>query len=149
MRVNTLVALALSAAVLAGCQTSGRDTGSIVGGIAGGVLGNQVGSGDGRTAAVIIGTLAGAYLGGYIGQQMDENDRYRTQRTLETMPVNQTSSWHNPDSGNSYDVTPTRTYSTATGPCREYTTEAIIDGARQTVYGNACRQPNGTWQASN
>ncbi|MES9855204.1 MAG: RT0821/Lpp0805 family surface protein [Sedimenticola sp.] len=148
MRTKVVLALALSATLLGGCQTSGRGTGTVVGGLAGGILGNQVGSGAGRTAAIIAGTLAGAYIGGNIGQEMDDNDRYRTQRSLETTPVNQTSAWQNPDSGNSYEVTPTRTYASSTGPCREYTTEAVIEGKRETVYGTACRQPDGSWQAA-
>lgn len=149
MRTKAILAFTLSAVLMAGCQSSGRGTGTVVGGIAGGVIGNQMGSGSGRTAAVIIGTLAGAYLGGHLGQQMDENDRYRTQRTLETTPVHQTSAWQNPDSGNSYEVTPTRTFDSSNGPCREYTTEAVIDGRQETVYGTACRQPDGSWQAAN
>ncbi|MCW8903341.1 RT0821/Lpp0805 family surface protein [Sedimenticola sp.] len=145
-----LIPLLILLFLLTGCENlSKRDTGTVLGGIAGGILGNQVGGGSGRTAAIIVGTLAGAYIGGSIGQQMDDNDRYRSQQALESNPVNRTSSWRNPDSGNSYQVTPTRTYETASGPCREYTTEAVIDGRTETVYGTACRQSDGTWQAAN
>ena len=150
MRTQILRSIMLSTLLLAGCESATKqDTGAVMGGILGGILGNQIGKGDGRTAAIIVGTIAGAYLGGHIGKEMYENDRYRTQRTLESTPVNQTSSWRNPDSGTSYEVTPTRTYQTSSGPCREYTTDAIIDGRRETVYGTACRQPDGSWQASN
>ncbi|PLX61224.1 RT0821/Lpp0805 family surface protein [Sedimenticola selenatireducens] len=145
-----LIPLLILLFLLTGCENlSKRDTGTVLGGIAGGILGNQVGGGSGRTAAIIVGTLAGAYIGGSIGQQMDDNDRYRSQQALESNPINRTSSWRNPDSGNSYQVTPTRTYETTSGPCREYTTEAVIDGRTETVYGTACRQPDGTWQAAN
>ncbi|WP_435684894.1 RT0821/Lpp0805 family surface protein [Sedimenticola selenatireducens] len=145
-----LIPLLILLFLLTGCENlSKRDTGTVLGGIAGGILGNQVGGGSGRTAAIIVGTLAGAYIGGSIGQQMDDNDRYRSQQALESNPINRTSSWRNPDSGNSYQVTPTRTYETASGPCREYTTEAVIDGRTETVYGTACRQPDGTWQTAN
>ncbi|WP_260291347.1 RT0821/Lpp0805 family surface protein [Sedimenticola hydrogenitrophicus] len=144
------ITLLISLFLLAGCTTpTKQQTGTVLGGVAGGVLGNQVGKGSGRTAAVIIGTLAGAFIGGSIGQQMDENDHYRSQQALESNRVNQTASWQNPDSGHSYEVTPTRTFQTASGPCREYTTEAVIDGRRETVYGTACRQPDGSWQATN
>ena len=149
MRLKILVSLLLAAFLMTGCQATKRDTGAILGGIAGGVLGNQIGKGKGRTVAIIAGTLAGAYLGGRIGQQMDENDQYRSQQVLEENRTNQTSSWRNPDTGNSYDVTPTRTYQASNGPCREYTTEAVINGREETVYGTACRQPDGTWQAVN
>ncbi len=149
MIYRIIVVSVLTLALATGCQTTKRDTGTVIGGIMGGVLGNQVGKGDGRTAAIIVGTLVGAYIGGNIGQSMDENDRYRANEALETTPTNRTSSWRNPDSGNYYEVTPTRTYESASGPCREYATEAVIDGRRETVYGTACRQSDGTWQASN
>lgn len=150
MNKRAVIVIALSAVLAAGCvNPTKRDTGTVIGGIAGGVLGNQIGGGKGRTAAVILGTLVGAYIGGNIGQAMDDNDRYRAQETLERTPTNKTTSWRNPDTGNSYQVTPTRTYESSNGPCREYTTEAVIDGRRETVYGTACRQPDGTWQASN
>jgi surface antigen len=45
--------------------------------------------------------------------------------------------WVNPDTGHQYSVMPTRTYDTATGPCREYTVDAIIGGQRETIYGSA------------
>lgn len=150
MHMRSLISILLITFLLAGCQTpTKRDTGAALGGIAGGLLGNQVGKGKGRTAAIIIGTIAGAYIGGSIGQSMDENDQYRSQQALENNQVNQTSSWRNPDTGNNYDVTPTRTYQASTGPCREYTTEAIINDQTETVYGNACRQLDGSWQATN
>jgi len=30
--------------------------------------------------------------------------------------------------------------------CHEYTGHAVIEGQRQTIYGHACRQPDGTWR---
>lgn len=154
--MKRVVALSLAAILtigsLAGCQTppTQEQTGQAVGGILGGVLGSQVGKGKGRTAAIIAGTLAGAYIGGAIGKNMDESDRMKTTQTLEYNRSNQPTTWTNPDTRSTYTVTPTRTYNTSSGqPCREYATEAIIDGKRETVYGTACRQPDGSWQAAN
>jgi surface antigen len=137
--------------LLAGCSSSNpkRDTGVVTGAIVGGLLGNQIGHGRGRTAATIIGAMAGAYIGGSIGASMDEQDRWRANQALETYPDHRASAWQNPNTGNSYTVTPTSTYDTSSGPCREYTTEAYIGGQRETIYGRACRQPDGTWQAAN
>jgi surface antigen len=42
-------------------------------------------------------------------------------------------------------MVPTNTYDSATGPCREYTIDAVIGGKREKVYGTACRQPDGSW----
>jgi len=150
MKIRIPLITLISLTLLMGCeQATKRETGAVVGGIAGGIIGNQIGGGSGRTIAIITGTLLGAYAGSIIGEQMDENDRYRTQKALEASPTNRHTSWKNPDSGNEYTVTPTRTYSTSNGPCREYTTEATIDGKQEIVYGTACRQPDGTWQSAN
>jgi len=141
----------LAAAMLgAGCQSpTKQQTGAVIGGIAGGILGNQIGSGSGRTAAVIGGTLIGTMVGGSIGADMDRNDRYWAQQTLEYTPTRQSSTWVNPDKGTQYRMTPTHTYETAGGPCREYETEAVIGGRRELVYGQACRQADGSWQVVN
>jgi len=151
MKSKIVTIVLISITLLAGCQqVTKRDTGTVVGGVAGGILGNQIGSGSGRTVAIIAGTLVGAFIGSSIGQQMDDNDHYRAQRALETSRTNQSTSWRNPDSGYDYTVTPTRTYETPTsGPCRDYSTEAVIGGEREIIYGTACRQSDGTWRATN
>lgn len=118
----------------------------VIGGIVGGVLGSQVGRGHGRTAATIVGTLVGAAVGGAIGRSMAETDRIKTAHSLETVRTGVPSSWRNPDTGNQYTVTPTRTFDSAQGPCREYMVDAIIGGKREQVYGTACRQPDGSWR---
>jgi len=138
-----------SSILLAGCNPTKQDVGTLVGAGTGAFVGSQIGSGTGQLAAVAIGTLLGGYVGGSIGQNMDELDRYRTQQALETVPTGQSVSWRNPDSRVGYEVTPTRTYESASGPCRDYTTEAVIDGRPEVVHGTACRQSDGTWYAMN
>jgi surface antigen len=135
---------------LSGCAThrgQNEQAGMIIGGVLGGVLGNQVGGGDGRTAAIILGTMAGAVIGGAVGHSMDDTDRMKTNQTLETVRTGIGSQWVNPDTGNSYTVTPTRTMEAASGgPCREYTIDAKIGGDKEKVYGTACRKSDGSWQ---
>jgi surface antigen len=147
--LSTLLAASVAVSGCASYQGQQEQTGMVIGGILGGVLGNQVGGGHGRTAAIIAGTLAGAAIGGAIGHNMDENDRRRTAQTLETVRTGVPSRWRNPDTGNDYTVVPTRTYESAEGPCREYTIDAVIGGRNETVYGTACRQPDGSWQVRN
>ena len=120
----------------------------VIGGALGGLLGAQVGDQEdqARTVAIIVGTLAGAAIGGAIGRSMYETDRLKTAQTLESVRTGVSSTWRNPDTGNQYAVTPTRTYETASGPCRDYTMEAEIDGQLEQVQGTACRQPDGTWK---
>lgn len=149
MRVKYLaIALLAGIIALAGCANQGtqEQTGMIVGGALGGLLGSQVGRGHGRIAATIIGTLAGAAIGGSIGRSMDDTDRLKTAATLEDVRTGVPSTWRNPDTGYEYTVTPTKTYESASGPCREYTVDAVIGGKKEKVYGTACRQPDGSWQ---
>jgi surface antigen len=137
-----------AAIVLAACsaEPTQQETGMVVGGVLGGILGSQVGHGSGRTTATIIGAVAGAAIGGTIGRTMDDNDRARTAQALEMQRTGEPSSWHNPDTGNRYTVKPTRTYGSDSGPCREYTVDAVVGGRPETVYGTACRQPDGSWR---
>lgn len=152
--MNKLAVSFISAALavsIVGCQTppNKEQTGTVVGGVLGGVLGSQVGEGKGTTAAIIVGTLIGAAIGSSVGRSMDEVDRMKAAQTLEHNRTGQPTSWHNPDSGVDYTVTPTRTYETSTGPCREYTMDAEIGGKTEQVYGTACRQQDGSWKVSN
>lgn len=147
MKKLLTVVLVSSLVILGGCnkQQIGTGTGAALGGL----LGSTIGGGKGKLIATAAGTLAGAMVGGSIGASMDELDLMRTNRTLESTRTGSTSSWQNPDSGAQYAVTPTQTYETASGPCREYRTNATIDGRRETVYGTACRQNDGRWQTVN
>ncbi|MHB8474606.1 MAG: RT0821/Lpp0805 family surface protein [Gammaproteobacteria bacterium] len=80
---------------------------------------------------------------------MDETGALRSQNAFEYNRTNQPATWQNPDSGNQYTVTPTRTYTQQSGQvCREYTTKAVINGQQQVVVGTACRQLDGSWHAS-
>lgn len=122
-----------------------QDQGIIIGAIAGGILGHQVGGGSGQVLATIIGTMAGAAVGGSIGRTMDEADRLNTTVALENVRTGVSSAWVNPDTGYEYVVTPTNTYESGTGPCREYTLDAKIGGETEQIYGTACRQADGSW----
>lgn len=140
--------IALLAAGLVACETqpTNQQVGAVTGGVLGGLLGAQVGQGSGRTAATILGALGGAFLGSRVGQSMDQKDRKNTAQALETAPTGSPTSWRNPDTGATYTVTPTRTYASASEPCRDFTTKALINGREEVVHGTACRQPDGTWK---
>lgn len=140
-----LAALVIS---ISGCETTSHaQEGEIIGGIIGGIAGAQVGEGRGRTAAIIVGTIAGSMIGRHIGETMDSADRAQTANTLTYNRTGESTSWVNPDNGNIYEVTPTRTYESASGPCREFTIDATIGGsADEEVYGTACLQQDGSWK---
>jgi len=132
---------------LTGGRCNREKLGAVLGGVIGGVAGSRVGDGRGKTVATITGTVIGILVGQSIGRYMDETDQYCTGQTLEYAPDNASVNWRDPDSGSAYQVTPVRTYQIAEDRyCREYLTNAMIDGRRQQIYGTACRQPDGSWQ---
>jgi len=101
--------------------------------------------------AVAIGTLAGALMGKEIGRSLGRADQLAMQQNaqyaLEYTPTQTTTTWRNPDSGNSGTITPVETYQTPQGSyCREYVQTVYIGGQKQQAYGTACRQPDGSWK---
>lgn len=136
---------------LAGCATqpTQEQTGMVIGGALGGALGSQTGGGQGRTAATIVGSLLGAFIGGSVGRSMDNTDRLKVAHSLETVRTGVPSQWHNPDTGNDYIVTPTRTYESAGTPCREFTVNGNVGGKKEKIVGTACRQADGSWRTVN
>lgn len=150
--MKTKISIVFSIAILlllTGCNPTKQDIGTLVGAGSGAFIGSQIGGGTGQLAAVAIGALLGGYIGGSIGQDMDELDQYKTQQALETSPTGSSVAWNNPDTDIDYSVTPTRTYETASGPCRDYTTEAVIEGRAEIIHGTACRGDDGSWHATN
>lgn len=128
-------------------NTCDRETlGAYIGGAVGGLAGSQIGKGDGQVAAAVAGTIIGVIVGREIGRSMDELDQNCTGQVLERAETQQTVTWRNPDTGANYSVTPTNTYESGGRYCREYVTEAIINGRRERVTGKACREPDGTWR---
>ena len=129
--------------------------GAAVGAVVGGIAGAQVGDGTGQLVAGGAGVLLGALVGSEIGQSLDKADQvYAAQaynESIDTTPTGTTTSWANPDSGNSGTYTPIQTYQTDSGQyCREFQQTITVGGQTEDAYGTACRQPDGTWQiASN
>jgi surface antigen len=121
--------------------------GGLIGAALGALTGSHIGKGSGRTAAIVGGAVIGAIVGGNIGQGMDRTDAVYASRALETAPSGNPVTWTNPDSGNRYTVTPTRTYRNAGGQyCREFTTWGWIGGYEQQLHGTACRMADGSWK---
>ncbi len=152
--LKRLACAALMATTLAACSANSGPKatgGTFIGAALGGLAGAQFGHGSGRLAAVAIGTLIGAVAGHEVGQSLDDADRgYAVQTAnhgLESGVSGATSTWRNPDSGNSGTFTPTSTYRQNDGSyCREYQQTVTVGGRTETAYGTACRQPDGSWR---
>ena len=152
-----LTLVVLLSACAANVQTSSsqqgpkESVGALSGMVIGGALANDM-AGDSKNKGVA--TILGAFFGGVIGQnigaQLDERDRllageaYST--ALEYNPTDKAAEWRNPDSGNYGRVIPVATYRQNGRYCREFTQEIFIGGEKQTGYGRACRQPDGSWE---
>ena len=137
--------------LITGCsEINNEGVGTLTGGVVGGLLGSQFGGGAGKVAAAAGGALIGAYLGGRIGNTMDRLDQMKMQNALETASTGNKANWHNPDSGNTYTMIPTKTYYPQQNrPCRDYQLHAVIDGKNENITGRACRQANGSWKVAN
>ncbi|MCP5366832.1 MAG: glycine zipper 2TM domain-containing protein [Hyphomicrobiales bacterium] len=135
--------------VYAPVYANGTAVGGLLGAVLGAAVGSQFGKGSGRAAAIIGGSVLGAVIGGNIGRSMDSQDQYQANSALETARTGQAVAWRNPDNGNEFTVTPTRTYESSGTYCREYTTWGYIGGYEEKLYGTACRQPDGSWQRVN
>jgi len=133
-------------------ETSGGEIlGTLAGAAIGGLVGSQFGSGTGNKVAIGAGVLAGGFLGNKVAKSMSCQDQAyhydTTQNALENQQTGQSSTWTNPDTGHSGEVTPTKTYTAADGtPCREFSQTIYVDGKYEEVEGTACRQADGTWK---
>lgn len=123
--------------------------GAVLGGVAGGVIGHELGKGDNRRVATVAGAVVGVLVGSQIGRSMDEHDRYCTGQVLEQTPDRQVVAWHNPETRSEYRVTPVASYEREGRHCREYVTDATIDGRYQQLHGKACRTADGSWHVVN
>ena len=155
MIFKPMTSMVLAVTLLAACadmeDNPKQTAGTLIGAGLGGLLGSQIGSGKGQMVAVGLGVLGGAWLGSETGKSLDKADKTEAgknaQNTLEYNPSGQSSTWSNPDSGNSGTFTPTKTYQTASGEnCREFETTINVDGSNESATGRACRQPDGTWK---
>ena len=149
--------LILSIFVITSCATTmgpKESGGTLIGAGTGALIGAQFGQGDGKLLAVAVGTLAGALVGREVGVSLDKADQLAMERnaqhSLEYAKTNTTSTWRNPDTGNSGSITPIETYRNPAGEyCREYSQTVIVAGKEQQAYGTACRQPDGSWEIIN
>lgn len=104
-------------------------------------------SGPGREqAGTLVGPFGSRALGSVAAQALDGSDRRRVARTLEPASNNQPSTWRNRDTGDSFVVTPGRTFEQGGTPCRDFTVEAVVGGRNDRVDGSACRQGDGNWR---
>ncbi len=151
-RFSIALTTAVAALGLTACETppSKEAVGGITGAVVGGVIGHQIGEGRGKDAATLAGMIIGAVIGSNVGRHLDEHDERRAQVVLERNRTGEAAHWVNPDTGADVTMVPTRTYQSRYGQyCREYQTTVIVGGRKESAYGTACRQPDGSWKIVN
>lgn len=150
--------LGLSACAEQSLSTMSREDKIAWGTISGAAIGGAAGySLIGGSNALLIGGGLGALAGGAAGYHLTERlTRYdreaihtATYRSLTEDPVGGRTAWENPQSGNSGEISPTRTYMANDGRlCREFSSVALIDGERLESMRTACRTARGDWIVS-
>ena len=152
MRSTKILVAAVLALSLTACEGTGpkEGFGTLLGGIGGAVAGSQFGSGRGQLVGVAAGTLLGAFLGREVGKSLDRADiAYAEQANTRAQsgPIGQQIAWSNPQTGNSGTVVPVREGTDRSGAyCREFQQTVVIGGKSEQAYGQACRQPDGSWK---
>jgi len=149
------LAVSLAAVMLTGCagEIGKEEIGGLVGAGLGGLAGSFIGDGGGQLVAVAVGTMVGAIMGSEVGKSLDRADRLAmaqaTHEALEYGKSGSTTTWANPDTGNSGKVIPQPAVRQADGTlCREYWETVTIGGEKQQAFGTACRQADGSWRIS-
>jgi surface antigen len=152
MMSKRMIAALIALPLLGACQSSSptrEHVGMTSGAVLGSVAGPQVAYRAADTGGMVSAKAVGAFLASPAGAYMDRNDQLKTAQALETAKDREVTTWRNRDTGQRYSVTPTRTYNSPSGPCREFTTIAQLDdGRHRIVHGSACRQADGTWKAA-
>jgi surface antigen len=124
----------------AGCAHE-SETGAAVGAGAGGILGAAAGG----VGWGLFGAAVGGLLGYGVGSQVEaENER----RMTEAIAAGQPKTW-TADQGHVYTVEPQQVFYDGGRPCRRYRLLAHVEGQPHEVYGTACQQPDGRWEAVN
>ncbi len=124
--------------------------GTVLGAVGGGLIGGQFGHGAGSAVGAGVGAVVGGALGNVVGRNFDNAESRNINQgylSASRVPVGDTVCWSNTCTGKYGSFTPVREgYHTDYGYyCREYASTQYFYGSSQTVYGIACRHPNGTW----
>jgi surface antigen len=151
--ISPLVVLAVAMMSCATTQKTYQENpkavlGAVLGAGAGAAIAAVAG---GNPAAIVASAIGGGLVGGYVGKKLDDKDKRMAAeaaaRAFEHTRTGESTTWTNPDSGNSGAITPTKTYQIANGQyCRRYTQEISIGGEQHETFGTACRRADGTWE---
>lgn len=138
-----VLGIVLVVSTTTGCARLQEHKGAAIGAGVGAVAGSAIG---GDTEGAIIGALIGALAGYGINEYVLEDDREEIAYALEKSETGQSSVWTNPDTGNTYTITPTQTYTMSGDPCREFVLVREANGTEYETTETACRRADGRWE---
>ena len=139
----------ISVFFLSGCADMGpkQQAGGGLGSIVGAMIGSQIGLGGDDLTGALLGGLIGGLVGSEIGRLLDKEDQRRLAEARQQALASGTAvAWSNPDSGNSGQVTPKRSYTSDEASCWEYDNDIAAGGKEETRTLSACEQSDGTWK---
>ena len=138
--VSVMLVFVLITASAAGCANKAQE-GAGAGAMGGALIGAL--ASKNKLLGAGIGAGIGLALGYIIGNEWDKNDERQLNRTQESTPSGQASTWRNPDSGKTYTAVPQAGYQQDGRTYRDVTIRTE-DG--EPVKATAYRQPDGTWR---
>ncbi len=151
-----VLAAALGATALSGCESVERETGvskgaqtGVLGGAAvGGVIAGIAGASPAWIAgSTILGAVAGGLLGDYLTKDDREQHAQSSYDAFETKDTGGETSWSNPESGNGGTTKIDAVYRTSEGKlCKDFTQTIEADGRSETMRGTTCQEADGTWK---
>ncbi|WPG40890.1 RT0821/Lpp0805 family surface protein [Variovorax sp. EBFNA2] len=112
------------------------------------LLGGCTGMRAREGGTTLVGAFPAAGLGSVAARAMDKTDRGQAARALESVPSGQSANWRNRETGDSFVLTPTRTFEQLGATCREFTVRVEVGGRADTAFGSACRKDDGSWHMS-
>jgi len=147
--LKTFIPALAAAALLAGCQSTAKETANTPGSMVGGVINSQYGSPTNQKLAQSgTATMLGAFIGKEARiEQADLPHAEAAAKRAYAAPVGERIFWNNPQTGNSGTITSTRDGYTSAGTyCREYQQTVTVANQTELIYGTACKQADGTWK---
>jgi len=124
-----------------GCATNKAQQGATVGGLAGATIGAL--TFKDKLLGAAVGAGVGVMMGYIVGNEWDKSDEKKIQQTLEKGKSGETSTWTNPDTGDSYSATPDHPYMAENKVYRDVVIKDAKDG--HTVMAKAWRDDQGVW----
>ncbi len=99
--------------------------------------------GLGIAACATEGGMKDTLAYGKLHSVMDASDK---EKSVAAIKANETQTWTNETTGNTYTFTPTRTFTGDMGTCRDYRIDATVAGNSEKFTGTACTGPRSFFQ---